>query len=73
PVRRQLDLFDGRAERIGEAVRQSGSEEARRRYDEALAQRERAAAHHRAGETDLALRRIRAAHDLLDQAADLAR
>jgi len=72
-VRRQLDRFDVRAERIGDRVRESGSAAARQMYDRALDQRERAAAAHGAGDPELALRQIRAAHDLLNQAEDLSR
>ncbi len=72
-VRRQLDRFDTRAERIGDRVRESGSAPARKMYERALGQRERAVAAHRAGDAELALRQIRAAHDLLNQADELSR
>jgi len=72
-VRRQLERFDERAERIGDRVRESGSSQARQMYDRALGQRDRAAEAQRAGDPELALRQVRAAHDLLNQAEDLTR
>lgn len=70
-VRRQLDRFDQRAERIGDRVRESGSSRARQMFERALEQRDRAAESQRAGDPELALRQVRAAHDLLNQAEDL--
>ncbi len=72
-VRRQLDRFEARAERIGDQVREAGSAPARQMYERALRQRDRAAEAHRAGDPERALRQIRAAHDLLNQADDLLR
>ncbi len=72
-IERQLDRFDERAERIGDRVKESGSSQARKIYDRALAQRKRAAETHRGDNPELALRQIRAAHDLLNRAEDLIR
>lgn len=72
-VRRQLERFDARAGRIGDKVRESGSQPARKMFERARKQRDKAAAAQRRGDGELALRQIRAAHDLLDQAAELTR
>ncbi|MEN8008179.1 MAG: hypothetical protein ABFS42_14255 [Candidatus Krumholzibacteriota bacterium] len=72
-VRRQLERFDHRSGRVGDAVRESGSEPAREMYERALQHRTRAAASLADGDGELALRQIRAAHDLLGQAEDLIR
>jgi len=72
-IRRQLDRFDARAERITDLVRESGSAPARQILERALRQRDRAAEAQRAGDPELALRQVRAAHDLLNQAEDLIR
>ncbi len=72
-LRRQLDRFDARAERLADRVRESGSQPARRIYERALGQKDRAVATGQAGDPELALRQIRAAHDLLNQAEDLIR
>ena len=71
--RRQLDRFADRAARLGDAVAEAGSEPARDLVQRALRQRDRAVEADRAGDAELALRQIRAAHDLLSQAEELIR
>ncbi len=72
-ISRQLDRFDGRADRLADPVRESGSEQARKMYDRALGLRERSAAARKSGDNELALRQIKSAHDLLHQAEKLIR
>ncbi len=72
-IQRQLDRFDGRAERIADRVREAGSDPARQAYDRALRQRDEAVAAQQAGDAERALRQVRAAHDLLNRAEDLTR
>jgi len=72
-VRRQLDRFDERAARVADAVRDSGSKQARDMYEKALGHRTRAAEALAEGNGEMALRQIKAAHDLLGQAEDLIR
>jgi hypothetical protein len=72
-VRRQLDRFDERSGRVADLVRDSGSKQARDMYERALQHRTRAAEAAADGEGEMALRQIRAAHDLLGQAEDLIR
>ncbi len=72
-VRRQMDRFDQRSERVADAVRDSGSKQARNMYERALNHRAQAAEALVEGNREVALRQIRAAHDLLGQAEDLVR
>jgi tetratricopeptide (TPR) repeat protein len=70
-VRRQIERFDDRFDRVAERVRDVGDERARDLLQRARGNRDRAAEDLAAGDTDQALRRIRAAHDLLGQAEDV--
>lgn len=72
-VRRQLERFDVRAERLQDRLRQASAPQARQRFERALAQRDRAERTLQQGDQELALRQIRAAHDLLNQAENLIR
>lgn len=72
-VRRQMDRFDQRSGRVADAVRDSGSKQARDMYERALNHRAQAAEALAKGNPEVALRQIRAAHDLLGQAEDLVR
>ena len=72
-VQRQLERFDDRSGRVGDRVRESGSKPARDMYERALQHRTRAAEALANDDGELALRQIRAAHDLLGQAEDLIR
>ena len=72
-VQRQLERFDERSGRVADAVRESGSKQARDMYERALRHRTQAAEAAADGDRELALRQIRAAHDLLGQAEDLIR
>ncbi len=72
-VQRQLERFDDRSGRVADRVRDSGSKPAREMYERALQHRTRAAEALANGDGELALRQIRAAHDLLGQAEDLIR
>jgi len=72
-IQRQVDRFDGRAERIAELISSSGSEPAQKMYDRALTLRERAVKAQQSRDNELALRQIKSAHDLLNQAEKLTR
>jgi len=72
-VARQIERFDERYGRLADAVRDGGPEQARDFLDRARENRDRAAGDLAAGDTEQALRRIRAAHDLLHQAEDAMR
>ena len=72
-VQRQLERFDERSGRVADQVRESGSKEAQGMYERALRHRAQAAEAASGGDRELALRQIRAAHDLLGQAEDLIR
>ncbi len=76
-VERQLERFAARAGRIAEQVAdqvgESGSKQARKMYERALRQRDRAVEAQQAGDPELALRQLRAAHGLLNQAEELTR
>ncbi len=72
-VERQMERFEARAGRIADRVRDSGSAQARDMYDRALRQRDRAAEAQAEGDPELALRQLRAAHGLLNQAEELIR
>lgn len=72
-VQRQLERFDDRSARVADRVRESGSKQARDMYERALQHRTRAADALANDDGELALRQIRAAHDLLGQAEDLIR
>jgi hypothetical protein len=72
-VRRQLERFDQRSARIADGVRDSGSKQARDMFEKALGHRTRAAEDLAEGNSEMALRQIKAAHDLLGQAEDLIR
>ena len=68
---RHLERFEERADRLGDRVRESGSSRALQMFERALDQRKRAVSAHGDGKLELALRQLRAAHDLLTQTADL--
>jgi hypothetical protein len=72
-VRRQLERFDERSARVADSVRDSGSKQARNMYEKALQHRTRATEALAEGNQEMALRQIKAAHDLLGQAEDLIR
>ncbi len=72
-VERQLERFAARAGLVADKVRESGSSAARDIYERALRQRDRAAEAQTAGDPELALRQIRAAHGVLNQAEELLR
>jgi hypothetical protein len=72
-VVRQLERFDERSGRVADKVRDSGSKQAREMYERALQHRTRAAEAAADGDREMALRQIKAAHDLLGQAEDLIR
>lgn len=72
-VRRQLERFDDRAERVADGVRESGSKQARDMYERSLQHRSRAAEALADGDREMAMRQVRAAHDLLGQTEDLIR
>ncbi len=72
-VRRQLERFDDRSARVADGVRDSGSQQARDMFEKALRHRTRAAEALAEGNREMALRQIKAAHDLLGQAEDLIR
>jgi len=72
-ARRQLERFDTSAAQLADAVRESASAPAKKMLKRALAQRDRAVSTAERGEMDLALRQLRAAHDLLRQTKELLR
>jgi len=72
-VRRQIERFEERLDRVSDQVRESGSDRARDFVNRAVDSRNRAEQHLRNGENEQALRRVRTAHDLLGQAEDLIR
>lgn len=72
-IRRQLERFDERSARVADMVRDSGSQQSRDMYERALQHRTRATEALADGNREMALRQIRAAHDLLGQAEDLIR
>jgi len=72
-VIRQLERWDERAGRVADQVRESGSERAREVYDRAANHRQRAGESMNRNELETALRQVKAAFDLLNQAEDLAR
>lgn len=69
-VRRQIERWDKRADQVADQVRQSGDEDAGRLLERAREHRKRARESLDKGETELALRQIRTAHDLLTQTED---
>jgi len=72
-VRRQLERFDQRSGHVADQVRDSGSKQSREMYERALQHRTRASEAAADGDNEMALRQIKAAHDLLGQAEDLIR
>jgi len=66
-LERQLERYDARAERLGQAVREADEDRLRRLFGESTEHRRRAAEADDRGEVDAGLRQIRAAHDLLNQ------
>jgi hypothetical protein len=72
-VQRQIERWDDRNIRVTDMVRESGDETSRRLLDQAQQQRGRAAQSLDQEDFELALRQIRAAHDLLTQAEDMVR
>jgi hypothetical protein len=72
-AKRQLERFDERAGQVADGIRDSGSKQARTMYEKALGHRTRAAEALDEGNSEMALRQIKAAHDLLGQAEDLIR
>lgn len=72
-LRRQLDHFDQRHQRIGDRVHDAHSETARRLFERALELGQQAHSSADDQQVEQALRQIRAAHDLLNQTEDLLR
>jgi len=72
-VQQQLDRWDGQQERVSEQVQASGSAAAEEALQRARHHRERAGALHRAGDHEPALRQLKAAFDLLNEARELTR
>ncbi len=72
-IERQLERFDVRAGRIADRLRDGDSSPARQMYERALRQRDRATEAQQTGDLELALRQLRAAHGLLNQAEELIR
>jgi tetratricopeptide (TPR) repeat protein len=72
-IERLFARFDARAEAVAARVAESGHDEARRRLQDAERQRDRAQAAWEKQRAEAALRHLRAALDLLDRAAELAR
>jgi hypothetical protein len=69
----QLERWDERAETVAEQVRDSGSRQAEQVLARAREHRERAGRLVDEGEVEQAIRQLRAAFDLLDEARDLSR
>jgi hypothetical protein len=72
-LQRQLDHFDQRQQRIGDRVRESGSDGAQTMFQRALDLGARARSSANDQEVELGLRQIRAAHDMLNHTEDLLR
>jgi hypothetical protein len=72
-VTRLLERFDERAGAVAEAVLSSGNEPAQQAFARARAQRDGAAQALVEGHAEIALRQVRAAHDLLDQVERMLR
>ena len=72
-VQRQIERWDNRSARMEERVRDADSRPAIKAYQRALEHRRRAAESLAQGEPGTALRQIRAAHQMLDQAEKLIR
>lgn len=72
-VERQMNRFDERYERVMVRLEDGGDDNARRLANQARDHRERAAAASGRGDDEEALRQIRAAHDLLEQAERMLR
>jgi len=72
-VERQIERWDERAGALADRLQEGGSEQARRLFDQARDNRQRAARSLDQDEVERALRQIKAAHDLLGQVADLTR
>jgi len=66
-VQRLLDRFDERAADVGERLRAAGGELDRRAFERARDERDAAAVALREGKVTAALRRVRSAHDQLEQ------
>lgn len=72
-VLRQLERWDGQHDLVAEQVQSSGSAAAAEALQRARHHRERAGTLHRAGDQEPALRQIKAAFDLLNEARELTR
>lgn len=72
-VARQLALWDERFDAVAERVADSNSEQAKELLSRARHHRERAGTSHKAGNHEQALRQLKAAFDLLNEANELAR
>ena len=72
-VAQQLERWDDRYEAVAARVEESGSRPARDILAQARHHRERAGARYDAGELEPALRQLRAAFDLLNEASELTR
>ncbi|HPF71618.1 MAG TPA: hypothetical protein PLQ13_13160 [Candidatus Krumholzibacteria bacterium] len=70
---RQIERFDERIAVVGGRVAEAGNDRARGLLDQARGHRERAGRALAAGDPELALREIRTAHDLLNQADTMLR
>ncbi|MBD3220505.1 hypothetical protein GF314_04615 [bacterium] len=72
-VRSQIERWDDRYDQVAESVADSGSDPARETLERARRHRDRAAEHLDADALEAALRQIKAAFDLLNEAQDLTR
>ncbi|MBU8870865.1 MAG: hypothetical protein KOO60_08415 [Gemmatimonadales bacterium] len=72
-VRRQIERFDNRSALLEERIREAESRPATKAYQRALEHRQRTSESLDQGESAAALRQIRAAHQMLDQAEKLIR
>jgi hypothetical protein len=72
-VERQIERFDDRYGRVADLVREGGDDRAGDFLERARRNRDQAAGDLAAGNPEQALRRIRGAHDLLNEAEDVMR
>jgi hypothetical protein len=72
-IQRQIERWDERSARLDERIQAAESRPATQAYQRAMEHRKRAADSLGQGETQQALRQIRAAHEMLDQAKKLIR
>ncbi len=72
-AQRQIDRFDERLAALGDRLQDGGEARVRHLLDQARRHRDRAERALQDGDPDPALREIRAAHDLLNQAETMLR